>query len=106
MADVATKRVLENERIAVWEMVLEPGEDTGLHTHQHSYMLYVIEGSEIENFDTDGNSLGVVKSEPGVAVYFQLVAGLLFFDDNRFPATHRAKNIGDSRYREVLVEIK
>ena len=106
MADVATKLVLENDRIAIWEMVLEPGEETGLHTHQHSYTLYVIEGSEIDNLDADGNSLGVVKAEPGHAVYFQLVGGQLFHDDNRFPATHNAKNIGDSRYREVLVEIK
>lgn len=106
MADVATTKVLDNERIVVWELVLEPGEETGLHTHQHSYMLYVIEGSEIDYVDADGNSLGAVKAEPGLAVFFQLVAGQLFYDGNRFPATLNAKNIGNSRYREVLVEIK
>jgi beta-alanine degradation protein BauB len=44
-AAIATKKIFENDKIAVWDMVLAPGESTGLHTHQHDYMFFVIEGS-------------------------------------------------------------
>jgi len=30
MADIATTKIFENDKIAVWEMVLEPGESTGV----------------------------------------------------------------------------
>ena len=48
MADIATKKILENDKIVVWEMTLEPGEATGVHIHTRSYMLYVIEGSKVD----------------------------------------------------------
>ena len=31
MADVGTTKLFENEKVVVWEMVLEPGEKTGVH---------------------------------------------------------------------------
>ena len=106
MADVATTKILENDKIAVWEMVLDPGQETGIHTHKSSYMLYVIEGSSIDTLDTEGNSLVVVDAKPGHTVYFELVGDELVVGDMKFPATHGAKNVGNTRYREVLVEIK
>ena len=106
MADVATTKILENDKIVVWEMTLEPGESTGVHTHTCSYMLYVIEGSSVDTLDTAGNSLGVVEAEPGHTVYFDLVGDELLLGERRFPATHNAKNVGTRRYREVLVEFK
>ena len=45
MAEIATKKLFENDQIAVWELVLEPGESSGLHTHSNSYLFYVLEGS-------------------------------------------------------------
>lgn len=61
MADVATTKILENDKMVVWEMTLEPGEATDVHTHTRSYMLYVIEGSTVDTLDTEGNSLGAVE---------------------------------------------
>ena len=46
MPDIATKKIFENDKIAVWEMVLEPGESTGVHTHEHSEWLPIIENSQ------------------------------------------------------------
>ena len=106
MADVATKKILENDKIVVWEMTLEPGEATGVHTHTRSYMLHVIEGSTVDTLDTSGNSLGAVEAEAGHTVYFELQGDELALGERRFPATHDAKNIGSTRYREVLVEFK
>ena len=62
MADVATTKILENDKIIVWEMTLEPGQETGVHTHSHSDMLYSIEGAAVDTIDTEGNSLGVSEA--------------------------------------------
>ena len=69
-------------------------------------MLYVIEGSTVDTLDTEGNSLGAVTAEAGHTVYFELQGDELHLGEKRFPATHDAKNIGSTRYREVLVEFK
>ena len=33
MSDVGTARLFENDRVIVWEMLLEPGESAGPHRH-------------------------------------------------------------------------
>src|SRR3989442_11782887 len=33
MSEIASKKIFENDKIAVWELVLEPGKSTGIHTH-------------------------------------------------------------------------
>jgi hypothetical protein len=37
-----------------WEMVLEPGESTGVYTHEHDYLIHVIEGSTLTAADENG----------------------------------------------------
>jgi quercetin dioxygenase-like cupin family protein len=32
----------------VWELVLPPGQDSGLHTHHYPYTFYVLNGSTLE----------------------------------------------------------
>ena len=106
MADVATRKLLENEKVIIWELVLEPGESTGVHTHSNDYLIYTIEGSTIEATDKDGNLLGQPEVPAGTVLYLNLEGDELVADDTRYPATHDSENIGASRYREILVEIK
>ena len=35
MAEVGTKVVFEDDEIKVWNLVLDPGEASGTHTHGH-----------------------------------------------------------------------
>ena len=65
MADIATTKIFESDKIAVWEMVLEPGESTGVHTHYDDYMYYILEGSELEVTDKDGNVLSNIELNAG-----------------------------------------
>ena len=106
MSEIATKKVFDNDKIAVWEMVLEPGESTGIHTHSHDYVLYVIEGSTAEVTDKEGNSLGKLEMKAGDTMFLRLEGQELIAGDLRFPATHNARNVGRTRYREILVETK
>ncbi len=106
MADIATKKIFENDKIAVWEMVLEPGESTGVHTHSHDYVFYVIEGSTGEVTDKDGNVLGNLELKAGDTMFFRLEGEEVVAGELRVPAIHSARNIGTTRYREILVETK
>ncbi len=106
MPDVASKKLFENEKVIVWEMSLEPGESTGVHTHKHEYFFHVLEGSVLDTIDADGNSLGELEFPSGSTHYLALDGDELIFSGIRVPATHDAKNVGPNRYREILVELK
>ena len=106
MADIATKKICEDDKIAIWEMVLEPGESTGVHTHIHDFVFYVIEGSTGEVTDQDGNHLGTLEMKAGETMLFRLEGQELVAGDLRIPARHSARNVGSTRFREILVETK
>lgn len=106
MADIATKKVFENDKIAVWEMVLEPGESTGVHTHERDYVFFVIDGSTAEVTGEDGKSLATFELGSGETMALRLEGQDLVSGDLRLPATHSARNVGSTRYREILVETK
>lgn len=111
MAGVGTEKVFENEKVIVWNFTLAPGEFTPLHTHEHAYMWYAIEGAPLQIFDGDGKDLGTFDVPTGAVYSLKLDSGYLevlseIGKGARVPATHKAKNAGTTAYREVLVEYK
>ena len=44
MAGVGTQKVFENERVIVWHLDLEPGEQGERHTHHLDYVVKVVSG--------------------------------------------------------------
>ena len=109
MAGVGTNVVFEDDKVKVWEFVLEPGEKTPVHTHELEYMFYVLEGSTLKVFDEDDNDLGDLPLEDGDVVALHIKGDQLVLRDNpdhTVPVTHSAQNVGTSRYREVLIETK
>lgn len=93
MGEVGTKLIFENERVKVWEFALGSGEAIEAHTHEHDYFFYPIEGSTLE-----------VRRANGRVDLVTLEAGRVYYRDRG--DTHSAKNVGASRYHEVLVELK
>lgn len=106
MADVATKKLLENDKVIVWELVLEPGERTGVHTHKFDYMLHVTEGSTLRAYDGNGTFQADVPLEDDTTLYFAVNDGIASAGDLQTNATHEAENVGTTRYREIMVEVK
>ena len=104
--EIGTTKLFENDRVVVWEAVLAPGENLGVHTHKNSYLAYIIEGSTVESLDADGNVTAEVEVETGSVLYIGMEGDELVMGESRFPATHDARNVGPNIVRELLVELK
>lgn len=109
MAGVGTKKVFEDDRVAVWHLDLEPGEHGARHTHLLDYVVKVVSGSTLEVFGPSGELLDTIELESGGAVAFKVVGDQILADRPGYPAvpaTHSARNIGPHTFREVLIEFK
>ncbi len=106
MAEVATTKLMENDKVIVWEMVLEPGERTGVHTHHHDYIIQVVEGSTLRATDENGENPIDLDFKPNATYWVEVRDGKIATGDGYVSATHDAQNIGDKRYREYLIELK
>lgn len=111
MAGVGTEKIFENDKVIVWNFTLGPGEETPIHTHEHSYMWYAIAGTTLQVFDESGEDLGSLEVPTGTVYSLKLEDGVLEILSEpgkglRVPATHKARNVGPAEYREILVEYK
>lgn len=90
---IGTRILYENDLVRVWEVLLEPGEEQGMHQHTLPYVVIAVEHGMNQITSIDGD---VRKTEetPGHIV-FQAPGQI-----------HNLKNIGTTRYRNRLVEIK
>jgi len=109
MAGVGTQKVFENDRIVVWDLDLQPGEQGDQHTHELDYVVRVFSGSTVEVSGPDGEPLYTVEREAGEVVSFRMDGDQLVSDRQgrpAVPATHSARNVGANTFREVLIEFK
>jgi predicted metal-dependent enzyme (double-stranded beta helix superfamily) len=94
---IGTAELFENERVKVWDFVLEPGQAIPMHTHRRDHVIVVIEGSDlvVEYGDRRRQSY---SPKAGDVHYGHVDGG---------PAdTHDARNVGRTRYRNLIVELK
>ena len=109
LGEVGTKKIFENDSIIVWEFILNAGESTPIHEHRFDYLFYPINGAPLEVFSESGNSLGIFDATEGNTFAFKVESGNLVSVDGKglkVPARHFAKNVGNSTYREILIETK
>ena len=97
VGNVADRILYEDDDVRVWEMKLEPGEATDLHTHDHDYILIIQSGDLVagvtqKDFPVD-SFVGVIPPEGNTV---------------RVPkgGTEWAYNVGSKTYYEFLVELK
>lgn len=99
LGNVATRLLLENDRVRIWEMDLPPGARSATHRHDLDYVLVQIDGDRIAAIpepDTRGAFREYIEGEvePGKTRY--IARG----------GIETAVNIGARRYREILIELK
>ena len=76
--DIATKLLLENDRVRIWEMRLAPGETSDLHEHRNDYVMIQIAGDRMAaRFEPDsgGDWAGLDYIEGDIAPGTVLYAG-------------------------------
>jgi mannose-6-phosphate isomerase-like protein (cupin superfamily) len=107
LGDVANRFKFENERVKVWEMLLEPGESSDLHHHALDYMLIILEGESIDaDFVADGASNGASDKpdRSDKSIHLPVHPGQVIYVPKG--NTETAINRSDARYHEILVEFK
>ncbi len=108
---LGTEKVFDNYQVNVWNFELAPGEETETHTHEHKYMWYAVQGSTLQVLDENDNDLGSLEIQTGEVFSLKVEDGdIVVLSERskgvRFPAKHKARNIGATTYREVMVEYK
>ncbi len=97
LGDVAGTLLWEDDRVKIWEMVLEPGEASDLHHHHHDYYLVIMEGDYVAGVSPEqGEGLSFVGKVPSNGNTVAIPKG----------ATEWAYNVGEETYREILIELK
>jgi beta-alanine degradation protein BauB len=94
--ELGTSVWFENDRIRVWEVLLEPGERGAFHSHTTNYFWTVVEGSQGKQRYSDGTF--VVRD--------YLVGETKYLEHSEEDyLIHDLENVGDTRLRFVTVEL-
>jgi len=94
--ELGTSVWFENDRIRVWEVLLEPGERGAFHAHTTNYFWTVVEGSR-----------GLQRFSDGTFVVRDYLVGetkFLEHSEEEF-LIHDLENVGNSTLRFVTVEL-
>lgn len=97
LGKVAGRILLEDEKIRIWEMILEPGQASDLHEHTLDYYLVIMDGDEVAGVTPKGSPVdsfvGLVPKEGNTVA---IPKG----------GVEWAWNVGKKTYREILIELK
>ncbi len=88
--------LLNHERVAVWKLVLEPGQSTRQHTHEFDEVVICLEGSKLR-----ATSAG---PEPERRTHYPEAGQVIMLPVKG--VTHTLTNVGDTRYSQITIELK
>lgn len=99
LGPIGDRVLFEDDQIRVWDMVLEPGERSPLHHHEHDYVVVVVEGDHVSvepgphSDERSGAGYGATPVTPGESIFLHK------------GATEVAINSGSLRYRDIQIEL-
>ncbi|WP_174274213.1 cupin domain-containing protein [Sphingomonas bacterium] len=99
LGDVGTKLLHEDDRVKIWEMRLEPGQESDAHQHLLDHIIVVIEGERIAGIPHEqatGRSARYIEADVKPGQWYRQKRG----------GIEVAKNIGGTLFRELLIELK
>ena len=91
--DIATQVLFENDRVKMWNVILEPGQASAWHLHGRDYVTVVVEGAGLET-----------EYEDGTRRSWTLPPGTWGWHGEH--RVHRIINNTDTRYKNVLIALK
>ena len=93
LGPVANQFLFENQRVKMWHLDLQPGESSAWHVHDQDYVTVVVEPGKL-----------LREWEDGSTDELEYPLGHVNFTEKHGP--HRVTNIGTTRYRNALAELK
>ena len=97
LGGVGSRVLLEDDDVRIWDMVLQPGEASALHRHDHDYILIIYEGDYVAGVTPPGSPVdSFVGKVPEAGNTVRVPKG----------GVEWAYNVGDKPYREFIVELK
>lgn len=90
--NIGTRILEDHPDVRIWELSLEPGESSEWHAHQTAYVYIVVEPAPLFTEYADGTQ----KTYESCAGEYAILN----------PSTHRVTNVGKTRYRNIIVELK
>jgi hypothetical protein len=94
LGPVASKLVLENDHVKIWEADVGPGENFPLHHHSYDYVLFTTGTPALLELRDYGRPPSTVPVPAHAAIF--IPAG----------GTESYSNVGQTRFTEVLIEVK
>lgn len=94
LGPVASKLLLENDQVKIWQADVGPGEDFPLHHHAYDYVLFTTGDPAVLELRDYGRPPSTVVVPPHAAIF--IPAG----------GTESYSNVGKTRFTEVLIEVK
>ena len=97
LGNVANTMLFEDDNVRIWEMKLEPGENSDLHHHAHDYYLVVMSGDLVAGVPPKDDPMDIfVGKIPPQGNTVCVPKG----------GTEWAVNVGKKTYHEILIELK
>lgn len=93
LGDIASVVLFENEKVKIWNLIVEPGKASAWHLHPRDYVTIVVEGEGLTVEYEDGAS----ENNPSQ------VGRWRYHGEHK---VHRVINNTKKRYKNVLVELK
>ena len=103
LGNVGTKLLLENDRVAIWELRLAPGEKELVHEHKRDYVMVQISGDRIAA-DFEPDCAGTYAGYAGTRYEADVTPGQVFYADRG--VIEAAVNTGDQPFFEIIIELK
>jgi hypothetical protein len=99
LGPVCTRVLEENDRVRIWEMALEPGEELALHKHDLDFININVKGDRLAGY-VHSEAEGVFTQDVDVEV----VPGKVYYVPRG--GIEIAKNTGTEPYYAILIELK
>ena len=94
LGEIASHVLFENDKVKIWNLIVEPGEASDWHLHGRDYVTVIVESN------------GALEAQfgDGTANESNNVVGDFTYHDSH--VIHRVVNNTDKRYKNVLIELK
>jgi hypothetical protein len=93
---IGQRLVLADERVRVWEDVVDAHAEQPVHTHRSPYLSIMLTPARAQVVGADGEVLYDVERQPG---------DVTWFGADRVPVTHTLRNLGSEPIRVIVVEV-